>query len=90
MIYEREVRYSGETMMDGKKEQSPTAKATKQWWIWSTFLATVLGLLVVLAVQKTMAADIVVYKSPTCGCCGKWVEHLEQASFRVDVEDMRD
>jgi hypothetical protein len=90
VIYEREVRYSGEIMMDGKKEQSPQVKASKQWWIWSSVLATVLALVVVLAVQKTMAADIVVYKSPTCGCCGKWVEHMEQAGFSVDVEDMRD
>lgn len=76
--------------MDGKKERSPQAQATKQWWIWSNFLATVLALVVVLAVQKTMAADIVVYKSPTCGCCGKWVEHMEQAGFSVDVENMND
>ena len=79
MTYEREVRYSGETIMDRKKEQSPQVKASKQWWIWSSFLATVLALVVVLAVQKTMAADIVVYTSPTCGCCGKWVQHMEEA-----------
>ena len=77
-------------MMDGKKKQSPQAKATKQWWIWSSLLATVLALVVVLAVQKTMAADIVVYKSPTCGCCGKWVQHMEEAGFSVEVENMSD
>ena len=77
-------------MMDEKKEQSPQAKASKQWWIWSSFLATVLALVAVLAVQKTMAADIVVYKSPTCGCCGKWIEHMEKAGFSVDVENMSD
>ena len=27
-----------------------------------------------------------VYKSPTCGCCGAWVEHLQQAGFRTRVE----
>jgi hypothetical protein len=26
---------------------------------------------------------ITVYKSPTCGCCTKWVEHLEQNGFAV-------
>ncbi len=35
--------------------------------------------------------DIVVYRSPTCGCCGKWLKHLEKHQFEVrDVitEDM--
>ena len=28
-----------------------------------------------------------VYKSPTCGCCGKWVEHLRQAGLQVEVRE---
>ncbi len=31
--------------------------------------------------------EIVVYKSATCGCCKKWVEHVEAAGFRVTVHD---
>jgi hypothetical protein len=27
--------------------------------------------------------DIVVYRSPSCGCCGKWLEHLKQNNFNV-------
>ena len=27
-----------------------------------------------------------VYKDPSCGCCGKWVEHLEAAGFSVTVK----
>jgi hypothetical protein len=27
--------------------------------------------------------DIVVYRSPTCGCCGKWLQHLEKHQFKV-------
>jgi hypothetical protein len=30
---------------------------------------------------------ITVYKSPTCGCCAKWVEHLQAAGFRAEVHD---
>lgn len=26
-----------------------------------------------------------VYKSPTCGCCGAWVDHIRQAGFTVEV-----
>lgn len=31
-----------------------------------------------------------VYKTPTCGCCGKWVDHIEGAGFDVDVREMND
>ncbi|MFC5595348.1 DUF411 domain-containing protein [Lysobacter niastensis] len=32
----------------------------------------------------------VVHKSPTCGCCGLWVEHLQKAGFRVEVRNADD
>lgn len=43
------------------------------------------------AQPSTAAADtlprVLVHKSPTCGCCGLWVEHLRQAGFPVEVRD---
>ena len=30
---------------------------------------------------------VTVYKSPTCGCCTKWVDHIREAGFRVEVRD---
>ncbi|MCX7101397.1 MAG: DUF411 domain-containing protein [Methylobacter sp.] len=27
--------------------------------------------------------DIVVHRSPSCTCCGKWLEHLKQNNFNV-------
>lgn len=30
---------------------------------------------------------VTVYKSPTCGCCTAWVEHVKRAGFRVVVHD---
>lgn len=38
-------------------------------------------------VAPTMAPSVVVYKSPTCGCCSKWIRHLEQAGFTVTAHD---
>jgi hypothetical protein len=35
-------------------------------------------------------AEIRVYKSPTCGCCEKWVEHLRSAGFAVRATDVAD
>ena len=31
-----------------------------------------------------------VYKSPTCGCCGKWVDHLRAAGFTVQATNVAD
>lgn len=33
---------------------------------------------------------VTVYKSPTCGCCVKWVDHLEENGFRVKSIDTQD
>lgn len=33
------------------------------------------------------ATAIEVWKSPTCGCCGKWVEHLEANGFTVTAKN---
>jgi hypothetical protein len=31
-----------------------------------------------------------VYKSPACGCCQKWVDHLRSRGYNVTVSDMLD
>ena len=31
-----------------------------------------------------------VWKSPTCGCCSGWVEHMRRAGFQVEVTDLAD
>src|SRR5436190_20085569 len=36
------------------------------------------------------AIPIKVYKTPTCGCCKAWVQHLEENGFKVEVMDMPD
>ena len=33
------------------------------------------------------ALKMTVYKSPTCGCCAKWVEHMKQAGFDMEVNE---
>lgn len=33
---------------------------------------------------------VLVYKTPTCGCCNGWIEHLEAEGFTVDARDVRD
>lgn len=36
------------------------------------------------------SSEVVVYKTPTCGCCSKWVTHLEEAGFTVKTTDLPD
>lgn len=33
---------------------------------------------------------VTVYKSPTCGCCKKWVQHLKNNGFEVSAIDRND
>jgi len=55
-----------------------------------------LGLLLGAAMLGTgvLAAEpsVTVYKSPSCGCCSKWVSHLKENGFEVqtvDIDDLR-
>jgi hypothetical protein len=54
----------------------------------------VAGLLVWTVVSGPRAyaepAAIQVYKTPTCGCCQGWVEHLRASGFEVTVQDLDD
>ena len=36
------------------------------------------------------APTLVVYKTPTCGCCKGWVKAMESAGFTVEVHDLPD
>lgn len=47
----------------------------------------------VAAVAPDVAATgslpvVVVHKSESCGCCGLWVEHMQQAGFPVQVRNL--
>ncbi len=62
--------------------------------MWTMRIATglMLSLLLVAAGARAEPAGelplLRVWKSPTCGCCGKWVEHMQAAGFRVQVTDI--
>jgi len=53
--------------------------------------ALLLGALALAACGEAVAAQtIAVAKTPACGCCTQWVEHLRAAGFVVEVTDMDD
>ena len=54
-----------------------------------------LGILLALGANVWMAAQapkpqMTVYKSSTCGCCSKWVEHMQANGFDVKAIDVDD
>lgn len=40
------------------------------------------------AQQRVPDPSVDVYKTPTCGCCSKWIDHMRSAGFRVRFTDM--
>ncbi len=38
--------------------------------------------------QATTTVEV--FKSPYCGCCGKWVEHLRESGFQVQTHEVTD
>src|SRR5215510_12188484 len=46
--------------------------------------------LIASGVAFAAPTHIEVYKSPTCGCCGKWAEHLRENGFAVTVNEVSD
>ncbi len=50
--------------------------------------------LILFSATHVIAAEelptVEVYKSPSCGCCGNWMEHMKQSGFKVNVHNVRD
>lgn len=44
----------------------------------------------VIVTAQSSSPTIVVYKTPTCGCCSKWVEHLQANGFTVMAQNRDD
>ena len=40
--------------------------------------------------SATESVELQDYKSPTCGCCGRWIEHIEGRGFTTRVEHPAD
>lgn len=69
---------------------------------WTTLAASATTLAVGAAMLSTRPAslsastevaapvEITVYKSPTCGCCSKWVDHMTASGFKVIAHDTSD
>tara|TARA_B110000858_G_scaffold174671_1_gene207486 strand:+ start:1303 stop:1809 length:507 start_codon:yes stop_codon:yes gene_type:complete len=39
------------------------------------------------SVDSDVASLLDVYKSPSCGCCQKWIDHAEHAGFKITAHN---
>jgi hypothetical protein len=63
------------------------AKWFGRLWPLGAAVATVAVAVVWLNLSSSSAAvpEIVVYKTPTCGCCSNWIKHLQDSGLNVQA-----
>jgi hypothetical protein len=55
-----------------------------------TSLAAATAALALPAAAKGALPPVQVFKNPSCGCCGAWVDHMKAAGFAVKVTEVDD
>jgi len=65
--------------------------ARKSYWLLGITAALAITAAALLPLRTaTSAPEVVVYKSPTCGCCSAWIDHLQDNGFKVVSRDTSD
>ncbi|CAG0970419.1 hypothetical protein MYXO_01267 [Myxococcaceae bacterium] len=81
----------------GRRGVVPSARGAAAWRrrirgilaaVLVSFPSAFLG--VAASAAPPIPPEVTVYKTPTCGCCVKWVEHLEREGFLVRSIDVVD
>ena len=54
------------------------------------YVAVLFGWVALGSAWASEPALVKVYKSPTCGCCSKWIDHLRSNGFEVQATDLPD
>ncbi len=73
-----------------KQPQTNRKQSSRVFVLWALALIAFAVGTFFIAQKPGQAADIVVYKSPSCGCCGKWIEHLKENGYSVEVHNQWD
>ncbi len=55
-----------------------------------TAIFAIFFLLMFGSISRAFSEEITVFKSPTCGCCSKWVDHMRDSGFDVKTHDVDD
>jgi hypothetical protein len=53
-------------------------------------LTSLVAIAPLVSFAETSGPLVQVYKSRTCGCCSKWVDHLREAGFKVEATNVAD
>lgn len=53
-------------------------------------LKLTLASFILLSSSAFASTEVITYKSPYCGCCTEWIEHMEDNGFNVKIEDHED
>ncbi|MBA2467424.1 MAG: DUF411 domain-containing protein [Sphingomonas sp.] len=53
-------------------------------------MAALAPLALIACASSAAAATLAVTKTASCGCCGKWVDHMKKAGFTVTVRNVAD
>ena len=72
---------------------SDASLLSRRTWIGMTASRAAFALLGVRALSSRLGAapaEMTVYKSPSCGCCVKWVEYMRKAGFAVTERNVND
>jgi hypothetical protein len=76
----------GKRLSNSSKEQAMTGKPLHhRIFTFAALIAILAAPLLARAAEPTM----VVYKTPNCGCCVKWIEHLREAGLKVEAKNAR-
>lgn len=67
-----------------KKAQAQSMETSSQETVASTVASTM------ASTPRPKTSPLKVYRSPTCDCCGAWVEHMETNGFQVQVQITED
>jgi len=69
------------------QQNHPANRALSKALLAAAFVA---GAFLLAASASADPTTIQVYKTPTCGCCSKWIDHLREAGFEVEATDLPD
>jgi len=68
------------------QDKAGMIKRRRQWLQSALAVAAVAVCAPAQAVRRRPLVEV--WKSPTCGCCGGWIEHMQAAGFEVRAHDV--
>jgi len=65
-------------------------RVTRKLFFALTLIVATAAIALQAQAQRNAGPSVDVFKSATCGCCAKWVDHMRHAGFTVHVTDLEE